>query len=255
MSSIITLLETNQLKLSVPNKDKHTHFLISLQALPENRITFAWIKDYHNALDLIENTLNDLPSSDADIGASLITTSSGKFFCNGFNINELFNYTSDFLNKIMHLYARLLAFPLPTVAAINGHGFGGGCMLALCHDFCIMNQAKGFLSMNEITIGLPVQHAYIRLVKTKISDSRSLKKCLLNGYRFPATEAASIGLIDAAVPENKILDAATELAHSQAKFAVKKGVPLGQIKSELYREAITSLRSGDIVAGAYLSKL
>ena len=45
---------------------------------------------------------------------------------------------------------RLLTFPLVTIAAINGHAFAGGMMLALACDFRIMTSGKGMLSMNEV---------------------------------------------------------------------------------------------------------
>lgn len=43
-----------------------------------------------------------------------------------------------------------MTFPLVTVAAVNGHAFAGGMILALACDFRIMNADKGMMSMNEV---------------------------------------------------------------------------------------------------------
>ncbi len=44
-----------------------------------------------------------------------------------------------------------MTFPLVTVAAVNGHAFAGGMLLALACDFRIMNSEKGMMSMNEVS--------------------------------------------------------------------------------------------------------
>lgn len=38
---------------------------------------------------------------------------------------------------------RLLSFPIPCIAAINGHAYGGGLAFAFSHDYRIMRQDRG----------------------------------------------------------------------------------------------------------------
>jgi enoyl-CoA hydratase/carnithine racemase len=42
------------------------------------------------------------------------------------------------------LLARLLTFPLPTAAAINGHWVAWGCMLGLAFDYRVMREDRGY---------------------------------------------------------------------------------------------------------------
>lgn len=60
------------------------------------------------------------------------------------------------------LLARFITFPIPTIAAINGHCFAGGLTLALAHDFRIMKEAKGrdqiWCALNEVDFGANVSN-------------------------------------------------------------------------------------------------
>lgn len=78
--------------------------------------------------------------------AALVTTGAGRFYCNGIQTDVwpstlfwLQNPTPEEVLKVsLELYgllARLLVFPIPTFAAVNGHAFGGGAMLVLAHDY------------------------------------------------------------------------------------------------------------------------
>ena len=51
--------------------------------------------------------------------------------------------------RVHRLFARVLAFPRITVAAINGHAFAGGGMLALAHDFRVMRSDRGYFCLPE----------------------------------------------------------------------------------------------------------
>ncbi|XP_046552869.1 uncharacterized protein LOC124262425 [Haliotis rubra] len=50
----------------------------------------------------------------------------------------------------------LLTFPVVTVAAINGHAFAGGALLALNQDFQVMQTKRGWISLNEVFINAPL---------------------------------------------------------------------------------------------------
>lgn len=68
------------------------------------------------------------------------------------------------------MLARLVALPMPTVAAINGHCTAGGGFFALCHDFTIATEGKGLFFMNEIDLGLAFAEG-MAAVLTYVADS------------------------------------------------------------------------------------
>ena len=66
---------------------------------------------------------------------------------------------------------RLITFPMPTLCAVNGHGFGAGFMRAFNHDIRLMRADRGFLCANEIQIGMAIPDAELALFRHKMSGS------------------------------------------------------------------------------------
>ncbi|MGL5442107.1 MAG: enoyl-CoA hydratase/isomerase family protein, partial [[Mycobacterium] stephanolepidis] len=95
----------------------------------ENRFTTANIEQINALLD--EVLADETPSA-------LVVTGSGKFFSNGLDVDFLGanpDKLSWYITEVQKILARFLVFPTPTVAAVNGHAFGAGAMVALACDY------------------------------------------------------------------------------------------------------------------------
>lgn len=87
----------------------------------------------------------------------MTTSSDAKYFSLGLDFAALGAGPKEaitFLEDYQKMLARLVALPMPTVAAVNGHCTAGGGFFALCHDFTIVSSEKGLFFMNEIDLGL-----------------------------------------------------------------------------------------------------
>jgi enoyl-CoA hydratase/carnithine racemase len=74
--------------------------------------------------------------------ASVVVTCEGKFFSNGLDLKFIEQHPQEagvFQKNFELLLDRLLCFPVPTVAAINGHFCAAGAMFGLAFDYRIMN--------------------------------------------------------------------------------------------------------------------
>src|SRR5258708_1530334 len=99
----------------------------------ENRFHPDFVKEFAALLDEV---------AAAQGPRALVTAADGKFWSNGLdlewvqaNVEQFHAYASSVHTQIL---AKMLALPVPTVAAIQGHCFAAGAMLALAHDFRAM---------------------------------------------------------------------------------------------------------------------
>ncbi|PVU96456.1 hypothetical protein BB559_002379 [Furculomyces boomerangus] len=242
-------------KLYTPDQERPTDFVIELISLPENRIGLNLVNAFHSALDHIDNFMLGLPKEKENIGGSLITTSSGKFYSNGLDFSVFKNDPKEFNPFFWGLLTRLLVFRLPTIAAINGHAFAGGCILAMAHDYRVMNSTRGYICMNEVDINVALKRGSSALIASKISSDTTLKKMLLECHRYSANEAKEYGIVDEAVPHDMVFSTADKIAKRLSKKALAKGEAFKMTKAELYYSTVLALNSGEFVAGSYLSKL
>lgn len=124
-------------------------YVLTLTGEGEHRFTPQSIPEILTALDKVE----------ADPKAcALVTTGEGKFYSNGLSLsleNRGSKENMQLIDQFHVLLKRVLTFPIPTIAAVNGHAVAGGCMLALAHDYRFMRADRGFMFLSEIDIKLP----------------------------------------------------------------------------------------------------
>ncbi len=77
----------------------------------------------------------------------------------------------------------MLTFPRPTVAALNGHAFAGGGMLALAHDFSVMRADRGYFCLPEADIGIPFTAPMTALIASRIPQP-ALHEACTTGRRY-----------------------------------------------------------------------
>jgi enoyl-CoA hydratase/carnithine racemase len=195
----------------------------------ENRFNPPFIAALHSAVDAIEAF---------DGPCALVTTGSGKFYSNGLDLDWL--GTSDdpggFLDRVHGLLGRLLGLDVFTVAAVNGHAFAAGAMLASVHDCVIMREDRGYWCLPEVDLGLPLTPEMYAALAAHV-EPRTLARAALTGHRFSAQEAVEAGLASEAVPEDEVLTRAIELATA---MATKNRSVIGTHKLLLYGQAIAT---------------
>src|SRR4051812_28363176 len=190
----------------------------------ENRFTPDWMAAVGDALD--EVAAKPEPRA-------LVTHASGKIWSNGIDLDWLGQHQDQiqaFVDQIHELYAKFLAAPLPTVAAIQGHCFAGGAMLALAHDWRIMRADRGFFCLPEADINIPFTPGMSALIQSKLTP-QAATLTMVGAKRVGGEEAARHGIVDAAVPDDQVLAQAVELARAQAP---KLGGTLATIKRRMY---------------------
>jgi enoyl-CoA hydratase/carnithine racemase len=197
----------------------------------ENRFNLESIAALHAALDRVEQVEGPV---------ALVTTGEGKFYSNGLDLDWLLSAgpeAAGFIDDVHRLLGRVLGFAGATVAAVNGHAFAGGGMLACAHDAIVMREDRGYWCLPEVDLGLPFSTGMNALLVAKL-PRRTAHEAMTTGRRYTAPEAEAAGILDGTAAEEAVVSAAVERA---AAFAGKAGPALGEIKSRLYADAVRAL--------------
>ena len=151
----------------------------------ENRFNQDFVDAFNRGLDTVEASSGP---------AALVTIGTEKFYSNGLDLDWMASAGSggDFLASVLRLLGRVLGFPVPTVAAINGHAFAAGAMLALAHDFRAMRADRGFFCLPEVDINLPLAPGMTALIACRLGPA-VLRDLVLTGVRLGGTEAKRAG--------------------------------------------------------------
>jgi Delta3-Delta2-enoyl-CoA isomerase len=208
-------------------------YVLSFSSPPDNRLIPAFNTAFLLALDIIENKLPK--------GVVVTTSSITKFYSNGLDYENAVKDPTFFRNSLYPLWWRLLTYPMPTIALINGHAFAGGLMTAMMHDYRIMNPHKGFLCLNELDFGAPLRPPMASIFRVKLPAMSTFRHMVLESRRYPALEALKEGIIDGVGGPEETLTFIDEMKLQQKA----QSRSYGRIKEELYREVVDDLEESD----------
>jgi enoyl-CoA hydratase/carnithine racemase len=168
------------------------------------------ITETHAALDTVQNASGEV---------SLVITGEEKTFSTGFDLDYVSTATEAarqlLMDKAVELLERLRVFPLPTVAAINGHAFGMGAMVALACDYRYMRADRGYFCLPEIDLKVTLPAGMMSLLKLKLAPP-VLRDMLLTGRRIGGAEAMRLGIVDEACAADEVLQNAVSRASALA---------------------------------------
>ena len=103
------------------------------------------------------------------------------------------------------VFKTLLLFPIPVIAAINGHAFGNGAILSCACDFRFMNAEKGFFCFPEVDLSIPFLPGMIEFIKKAVPYYR-FNEMKLTGRRLTANELEADHVIEKAFANKQELD-------------------------------------------------
>ena len=161
-------------------------------------------------LDEIDAHLDEVVGAGAQ---GLVTTGGGKFYSNGLDLDWLTangERTGWYVGRVQGMLARVLTLPVPTAAAVVGHAFGAGAMLALAHDFRVMRADRGYFCFPEADIRIPFTPGMAALIQAKLTPQAAVAS-MTTGRRFGGDDAARLGLVDAVAAEGAVTPAAVDL--------------------------------------------
>ncbi|KAI8337129.1 ClpP/crotonase-like domain-containing protein [Chlamydoabsidia padenii] len=188
------------------------------------------------ALQVVEDAF---VTADEPSEMALVTTGNGKIYSNGLELIFAASYLP-FMDLYLSVLKKLLTFCIPTIAALNGHAFAGGCLFALAHDYRVMRSDRGYICMNEVEFAAPLHPGMSAILQYKLTPV-VFRNMVLRAQRFNAQEALKEGMVDVIVPENEVLPKAKELGIQLAPLAKSGSVAYKQLKDQMYVDVVARL--------------
>lgn len=210
-------------------------FILNLGA-DENRFNPPWVQAVTAALDEVEG---------AEGPKALVTTATGKFWSNGLDlawIGEHLEEAQAFIDSVHELFARQLLLSAPSIAAIQGHCFAAGAMLAQAHDFRVMRADRGFWCTPEVDIFIPFTPGMAALLQARLPVNTA-HEAMTMGRRYGGADALAAGIVQDTGTEDEVLAKAVAQA---ASLATKDARTLGRIKERMYGDVAGILRDSSL---------
>eukprot|EP01125_Pyxidicula_operculata_P000617 TRINITY_DN1060_c1_g1_i3.p1 TRINITY_DN1060_c1_g1~~TRINITY_DN1060_c1_g1_i3.p1 ORF type:complete len:128 (-),score=23.49 TRINITY_DN1060_c1_g1_i3:160-543(-) len=113
-------------------------------------------------------------------------------------------------------------------------------MLALVHDYRIMNNNRGWIGYPLINIGLVLPIPLMDIVRCKVNNPNLIRNLILKGDKLTGKEAERLGFVDQSVDPEKLLENAVRLAIEMAPKGSNRSV-YGGLKRNLYQTTYTLL--------------
>lgn len=161
---------------------------------------------------------------------AVVITGTGSIFCAGVDIARVAEegpaYVDEYVPALVEMIVKQFRFPLPLIAAINGHAIAGGCVLAAGCDYRIMADGSGTIGVPELKVGLPFPLAAVEVLRFATSEAH-LQELVYRGKTYAVAEAYERGLIDEVVEPRALLSRAFRVANQlgsepSARFRITK---------------------------------
>ncbi len=185
---------------------------------------------------------------------AVILAAAGKVFCSGHDLSEMTGRDLAEYRRIFDVCSQLMlkiqAIPQPVIAEVQGVATAAGCQLVAACDLAIAAEDAWFATPG-VKIGLFCTTPMVALTRA-VGRKRALEM-LLTGDPVPAHAAAEWGLINRAVPRDKLTAATRELAAKVAeasplvvsigKEAFYSQIDLDQSKAYAYAKEVMSMNA------------
>lgn len=139
---------------------------------------------------------------------AIMLTGNGKAFCAGADINRLAECTAqtgyEFACQGQETFRLLENMGKPSLAAVNGFAFGGGCELAISATMRIAS-TKAMFGQPEVKLGVIPGYGGTQRLARLIGKGRALDLCL-TGRFIDAATALNWGLVSDVVEPEHLLE-------------------------------------------------
>ena len=194
-----------------------------------NAISPAVIADLNHALDRA-----------AQDKAIVIITGQDGIFSGGYDLKIMLSSPQNAIDLVSAgsmLARRMLSHPYPIIVACSGHAVAKGAFLLLSADYRVGADGPFTIGLNEVRIGMTMHHVGIALARDRL-DKAAFQRAVINAEMFNPQSAKDAGFLDAVVPPQDLMGAATAMAQQLRTINLKAH---GKTKLKLRKDLLDTL--------------
>ena len=206
---------------------KHTYETLQLERIDTHVLVVSMNRpESRNALNTkMGEDLHALWSSfyidQQDVRCIILTGVGDKAFCAGGDLKERNGMTDAQWQSQHALFEKmsmaLMDCPVPTIAAVNGAAFGGGCEMVAGVDFAYVAKRARF-ALPEVTLGIMPGAMGTQNLPRAVGVRRA-KEVILTGSPFSADEAFEWGLANKVCENDSLMEETLVVAQRIASNA------------------------------------
>ncbi len=160
--------------------------------------------------------LDEIESIDAK---AVVLTGTGSSFCAGLDLKRILDggepYVRTLLAVVRRTIARLFTFPLPVVAAVNGHAIAGGCVLACACDYRVMADGRAKIGFPAFGVRMPYPSLGMEILQF-VAPLAQVEELVYGGELYAPEQARGLGLVNEVAEPERLLRRAWDVAERLA---------------------------------------
>ncbi|EME63638.1 enoyl-CoA hydratase/isomerase family protein [Amycolatopsis decaplanina] len=158
--------------------------------------------------ELVDDLLEALDAAAKSDARAVVLAGRGRAFCAGHDLKEPTpeGDSRPRLDRLQDVTRRLRGLRQPVIAAVHGYAIGAGAEFAMGCDLILAAEDAVF-AFPEVSLGLSVTGAASRLLPLLVGPLKA-KELLLLGERVSGAEAYELGLVNAVLPADDLMDGA-----------------------------------------------
>ena len=186
---------------------------------------------------------NGLIAHPGDIRCVVLTGAGERIFSAGGDLKARRGMTDEQWQHQHEIFERgrdaLLDLPMPIIAAVNGHAYGGGTEAVLACDFAYAVSTARF-ALTEVTIGIMPGGGGTQLAPRAMGTRRAME-FICTGAPISAGQALEWGILNKVLPAGELMEGVLATAE---KIAANAPLSIRQVKKSIRAGSQMDLKNG-----------
>lgn len=182
-------------------------------------------------------------ASPGDLRCVVLTGAGDKIFCAGGDLKQRKGMTDAEWQAQHAVFERgrdaLIECPVPVIAAVNGHAYGGGCEKVLACDFAYAASTARF-ALTEVTLGIMPGAGGTQFLPRAAGERRA-KEVILTGRPFSASDALAWGVVNRVCEPGALMQ---EVIQTASAICANAPLSVRQAKKSMHAGLQMDLRQG-----------